>query len=96
MKKQPGLLFCLLMDLIGYATYLLPFIGEWGDIIWAPVSAYFFYRAFGGGMGIVGGIVNFVEELFPGLDFIPTFTIAWIWQYRKNKQLLKNENILEK
>lgn len=79
------------MDLLGYATYIIPVIGEWGDIVWAPISAYLFYRAFGGGLGIIGGVVNFIEELLPGLDFIPSFTIAWFWQYNKDSQpLLKN------
>ncbi len=89
MKKQPSLLFCLRMDMLGYATYILPFIGEWGDIVWAPLSAYYFYKTFGGGMGILGGIINFVEEIFPGLDFIPTYTIAWIWQYQRKQKLLE-------
>jgi hypothetical protein len=32
MEKRPRLLFCLLMDLVGYASYALPFLGEWGDL----------------------------------------------------------------
>jgi hypothetical protein len=74
------------MDLIGYATYLLPFIGELGDILWAPLSAYIFYRSFGGRTGIIGGILNFVEEALPQFDFIPTFTIAWAWEYFKKSR----------
>lgn len=69
------------MDVLGYATYLIPGVGEFGDIVWAPLSAYVFYRIFGGKVGMIGGVVNFIEEAVPGLDFIPTFTIAWIWQY---------------
>jgi len=80
MKKQPSFLFCILMDVIGYATYAIPFLGEIGDVIWAPVSAIIFYLSFGGRKGAIGGIFNFVEELSPGLDFIPSFTIMWLWQ----------------
>jgi hypothetical protein len=81
MKKQPSLVFCILMDLLGCATYAIPFFGEFADIIWAPVSAIIFYRSFGGWKGAFGGLFNFVEEILPGLDFIPTFTITWLWQY---------------
>ncbi len=84
MKKRPSLLLCLFMDALGYATYALPVIGEFGDILWAPLSAFVFYRTFG---GMTGGLINFVEEAVPGLDFIPTFTLAWLLQYRKEKSL---------
>jgi len=32
---------------------------------------------FGKKFGVMGGIFSFLEEISPGLDFIPTFTIAW-------------------
>jgi hypothetical protein len=80
-KQRPSLLFCLLMDVIGAATYLLPGLGEFGDILWAPVSAIIFYLSFGGKRGIFGGIFNFIEEILPGTDFIPSFTIMWFVKY---------------
>lgn len=80
-KPLPSLVACLLMDFLGYATYGIPFLGEFLDILWAPVSAFIFFRMFGGTRGFFGGIFNFVEELMPGLDFIPTFTITWCIQY---------------
>lgn len=83
---QPSLLFCILMDIIGYATYAIPGIGELGDIIWAPLSALIFFKTFGGWKGAFGGIFSFVEEILPGTDFIPTFTITWAWKYFTRKQ----------
>jgi hypothetical protein len=80
-KHQPSLIFCIAMDLVGYASYAVPFLGEFADIIWAPISAIIFFRTFGGWKGAFGGIFNFAEEILPGLDFIPTFTISWMWQY---------------
>jgi hypothetical protein len=65
------------MDLIGMATYAIPLLGEFGDVIWAPVSAFIFYKAFGGTKGMLGGAFNFLEEILPGFDFIPTFTIMY-------------------
>lgn len=79
-SSQPSLLLCILLDLIGYASYAVPVLGELGDILWAPVSAFIFYRLFGGWKGAFGGLFNFVEEILPGLDFIPSFTIMWAWQ----------------
>lgn len=85
-QKIPSLAACLLMDFLGYATYAIPFAGEFLDIVWAPVSAFIFFKMFGGLKGVFGGVFNFVEEILPGLDFIPTFTIAWALQYfRQNK-----------
>jgi len=72
------------MDLIGMATYAIPFFGEIGDMFWAPVSAFIFYRTFGGTKGMLGGMFNFVEELIPGLDFIPTFTIMYFLTRKKH------------
>ena len=86
-KRQPSLVFCILMDLIGYATYAVPFLGEIGDILWAPVSAIIFYASFGGWKGAIGGIGNFIEELLPGTDFIPSFTIMWFLQQNQKKKI---------
>ena len=87
--KSPSLLLCLAMDMIGFASYALPGWGEFSDIIWAPLSAIIFYKLFGGWKGAAGGILNFIEEIFPGLDFIPSFTIMWILRrYGKNEKPL--------
>ncbi|TMI61411.1 MAG: hypothetical protein E6H07_19430 [Bacteroidetes bacterium] len=86
-KRQPSLVFCILMDIIGYATYTVPFLGEIGDIVWAPVSAIIFYASFGGWKGAIGGIGNFIEELLPGTDFIPSFTIMWFLQQNQKKKI---------
>jgi hypothetical protein len=83
-KQQPSLAFCIIMDVLGIATYAIPGLGELGDIVFAPVSAIVFYTMFGSWKG---ALFNFTEEIIPGTDFIPTFTIMWIWQYftsRKN------------
>jgi hypothetical protein len=64
-------------------SYLFPVIGELEDIVWAPISAITFFFLFGRKMGVFGGAFSFLEEITPGLDFIPTFTIAWF--IRKNE-----------
>lgn len=85
-NQRTSLLFCIVMDLVGYATYAVPGLGEFADIIWAPISGFIFYKAFGGWKGAFGGIFNLAEELLPGTDFIPSFTIMWIVQYAGRKK----------
>jgi hypothetical protein len=85
-KPLPPLALCLLMDMLGCASYLIPFFGEFFDLIWAPISAIIYWRLFGGVKGLFGGTFNFLEELLPGLDIIPTFTITWFMQYHKRNK----------
>jgi hypothetical protein len=44
---------------------------------------------FGGWKGALGGFGNFIEEVLPGTDFIPSFTIMWFIQnmQKKNKPM---------
>ncbi len=79
MKKSPSLLFCLAMDAVGMLTFAIPGLGEFGDLLWAPLSAIIFYMSFGGKKGALGAVFSFMEEILPFLDFIPTFTIGWLY-----------------
>ena len=71
----PKLVLCLLVDMIGFASFLLPGIGEFGDVIWAPISAAYLFFMFDQGLRVMA--IGFFEELMPGLDFVPTATLAW-------------------
>ncbi|HEX8358283.1 MAG TPA: hypothetical protein VF610_12750 [Segetibacter sp.] len=95
MTKQPSLILCIIMDLIGYATFALPVLGEFADVVWAPISAFIFYKSFGGVKGAFGGIFNFVEEILPFTDFIPSFSIMWAWQYFTRQQQVKKQEDLK-
>ena len=86
--RQPSLLLCLFLDFIGYASYSVPFLGEFADIVWAPLSGLIFLMLFGGWRGGIGGIFSFIEELLPGTDFIPSFTIMWLMRNTENKRRL--------
>lgn len=88
-EKNISLLLCLVMDAFGYATYAFPGIGEFADIVWAPISSFIFYRIFGGTKGAFGAVFNFAEEILPGTDFIPSFTIMWVFNYFTIKTKMK-------
>jgi hypothetical protein len=91
--KRNSLIVCLIMDFVGYLSFTLPVLGELTDLVWAPFSALVFYLLFGGKKGAIGAVFNFVEELSPGLDFIPTFTLMWI--FRKLTAEKKSATILK-
>ena len=87
-KSKYRLLFLsVLFDLIGTLSFTIPLIGEFSDIIWAPISAILLKTMYKGKIGTIGSMVSFVEEALPGLDFIPTFTLTWLYTYviGKNK-----------
>lgn len=78
-KKKPSLAFCIIMDLIGYMSFSVPLVGEITDVVWAPLAAVIFYFSFGRKrFGKNGAVFSFIEEILPGMDIIPTFTIAWL------------------
>jgi hypothetical protein len=85
-RQTRSLVICIVMDIIGYASFAIPGLGEISDVVFAPISAIVFYKMFGGWKGAFGGIFNFVEEILPFSDFIPTFTIMWVWQYFTNSK----------
>lgn len=84
LSKSPSLVLCVALDLVGYFTYAIPVLGEFGDLLWAPISGLLFYKLFGGWKGALGGVFAFTEEILPFTDFIPSFTIGWLVQrFRK-------------
>lgn len=73
-RKLPSLKTCLIIDAIGCVSYIFPPFGP----VWAVISGIIFYFLFGRKFGVLGGVFSFLEEMLPGVDLIPTFTIAWI------------------
>ncbi len=87
MNKYTQLFLGIVFDAIGMLSFIVPGVGEYTDVIWAPLSAYLIYNMYKGAEGKVAGIVSFVEEIAPGLDIIPTFTLTWIYKYIINKSI---------
>ncbi len=76
-KLAVGIIF----DAMGYVSFLIPGIGEFTDIIWAPVSAWLMTKMYKGRAGKIGAVISFIEEALPGFDIIPSFTLMWFYTY---------------
>ncbi|UOK41340.1 MULTISPECIES: hypothetical protein [Flavobacterium] len=85
-SRNRNLILGVIFDLIGYASYGVPFLAEITDVVWAPIAGFVLSRMYKGTVGRVGGVLEFVEELIPGTDFIPTFTLTWIYTYLIKKE----------
>lgn len=91
-KKIKYFFLGLLFDAIGMLSFAIPMIGEFSDVVWAPLAAWLMTRMYRGKVGQAAGVVTFVEELVPGLDVIPTFTIMWLYTYVFNSRKSKTIN----
>ena len=78
MGKYKKLALSIVLDAIGFITVF--------DVIWAPLSAYIMTKMYPGGKGKAAGIFLFIEEISPGFDIIPTFTIMWFYTYVFSKK----------
>lgn len=86
-KKYKQLLVSILFDAIGMLSFVIPGIGEFSDIIWAPISVYFMTKMYKGTVGKVGAGISFLEEAgILGTDIIPTFTLTWLYTYLIKKE----------
>ncbi|MEM8847970.1 MAG: hypothetical protein AAGD17_12780 [Bacteroidota bacterium] len=80
-SKYKNLLLGLLFDCIGMLSFAIPGIGEFSDVIWAPLAGWLMTRMYKGKIGQAAGVVTFIEELVPGWDFIPSFTLMWLYTH---------------
>lgn len=86
-NRYKKLILGIVFDGIGMLSFSIPFLGEFSDVLWAPVSGFLMTRMYKGRIGKIAGIISFVEEMFPFTDFIPSFTLTWIYYY-----VIKKEN----
>lgn len=84
--KYRNLLLGLLFDGIGMLSFAIPGIGEFSDVIWAPIAGWLMTRLYKGRVGQAAGLIAFTEELIPGMDIVPTFTLTWIYTYLLSKK----------
>lgn len=76
-SKNKKLVLGILFDLLGYVSYIFPPF----DFVWAPLSAYLMAKLYPGRVGKVAAVVSFIEEALPIVDFIPSFTLMWLYTF---------------
>jgi len=70
------LALCIVIDLLGSVSELIPFLGEVFDVLWAPIAAYTLRSLYADSNIIF--VLEFMEEILPFTDFIPLATLCWI------------------
>lgn len=80
-EKTQKLILGIIFDLIGMISYIIPLYAESIDLIWAPISGILLMKMYKGTTGKVAGVIGFIEEIFPFIDVIPTFTLTWLYSY---------------
>jgi hypothetical protein len=90
--KSKKLILGILFDAIGMLSFTIPAIGEFSDVVWAPLAGFLMTKMYEGRVGKVAGVLAFVEEILPFTDVIPSFTLTWIYTYWIIKNNNNNEN----
>ena len=68
----------ILLDVIGSLTYIMPWVAEGFDLIWAPIyliiiQQMYHRKSF--------SLIAFLEEIIPMTDLIPSATICYIIEH---------------
>lgn len=71
----------ILYDIIGMTTMFIPVVGPFLDILWAPYAAKKMSEMYEGNQGKIASVIVFLEEILPFSDFIPTFTLMWLYTF---------------
>lgn len=85
----------LIYDAIGMTTMIIPVIGPFLDMIWAPISSKKMMEMYPGRKGKIMAAFTFLEEILPYTDIIPTFTLMWLYTYVWSLRTEPNEIIIE-
>ncbi|AXB57176.1 hypothetical protein [Flavobacterium fluviale] len=80
-NRMSKLIIGLVLDGIGMISFSIPLLGEFSDVVWAPIAGVIMTRMYRGRVGKVAGFLTFLEELLPFTDVIPSFTLTWIYTY---------------
>lgn len=90
-SKSKKLILGIVFDLLGYVSIIFPPF----DIVWAPLSAYLMIKMYEGTPGKVAGVISFVEEALPFVDFIPSFSLMWLYTFVFQKNKVENAELIE-
>ncbi|MFT4697543.1 MAG: hypothetical protein ACI9SJ_000671 [Flavobacteriaceae bacterium] len=76
----------ILYDLIGMSSLFIPVVGPFLDLIWAPIAANKMSNMYKDNEGKLASVIVFLEEILPFTDFIPTFTLMWLYTFVWKKE----------
>lgn len=85
-SKNKLLVKGLVYDALGMATMAVPVVGPFLDFLWAPYAAKRMQEMYPGKKGKLASVLVFLEEILPGTDIIPTFTLMWLYTFVWKKQ----------
>ena len=85
----------LVYDAIGMATMAIPLVGPFLDLLWAPYAAKKMGEMYPGKKGKVASVIVFIEEILPGTDIIPTFTLMYFYTFVWSKKKQPKEQVIE-
>jgi hypothetical protein len=80
----------LMIDAIGSSSYVLPYLGEASDVVWAPLQTLLIMAMYDVTTPKLK-YLSFAEELLPFTDAIPSATIGWAAQF--GPQLLGRKTV---
>ena len=61
-QKTNKLLLGLLFDAIGMVSFVIPGVGEFADVIWAPLAGFLMTNMYKGRVGKVAGVLTFLKK----------------------------------
>lgn len=79
--KIRNLILGILFDAIGMLSFSVPLMGEFSDVIWAPIAGFLMTWMYKGSIGKMAAVFTVLEEIIPFTDVIPSFTLTWIYTY---------------
>ena len=85
-QKNKQLILGIAFDLIGMLSFTIPLVGEFSDVVWAPLAGFLMTWMYKGKVGKIAGVFTFLEEIIPFTDVIPSFTLTWIYTYLIRKK----------
>lgn len=82
--KNLKLAASITIDLMGFASYLFPVVGQTGDLVWGPISGFLIYVLYPERKK--RAIAGAIEEMLPFTDFIPMAYLTWRQEYVKDAE----------
>ena len=92
---NPSITFCIAMDLVGCLSFAIPGIGEFSDVVWAPLSAFIFLKSFGGKFGATGAPTRGTKEKGDRVvEAVVNFLVDYMAKFEKEGLSYKSTEVI--